>query len=85
MRAGGLFVVMFRHHLAGSAVGVRRDFNMNFEFNYHDILLMSVLQHRQVPLNVRTYSVLVFTVYFATLSVFKPFLCRQIINMACII
>jgi hypothetical protein len=78
-------MVMFRHHLADSAVWIRRNFNLSFKFNLHDILVMSVLQHRKVPLNVRRYSVLTFMVYFATLSVFKPLLCRQIIKMARII
>jgi hypothetical protein len=69
VHAGDLFTVMFRHQLARKAVWIRADFKLSFEFNFHHILLPTAFHHRKVPLNVRRYSVVVFMVYFATLSV----------------
>jgi hypothetical protein len=74
MHAGDLFVVMFRHHLARNAVWIRADFKLIFEFNFHYISLPTVLHHRKVSLNVKTCSVVVFMVYFATLPVLTYFL-----------
>jgi hypothetical protein len=49
------------------------------------IIIVFVLHHRKVPLNVRIYPVLMFMVYFATLSVFNVLACSQIIKTAFII
>jgi hypothetical protein len=83
--AGDLLMVMFRHHLARNAVWIRADFKLTLELNCHCMSLLMVWQHRKVPLNVRTYSVVMFMVYCATLPAFNVLSCIQTINIACVI
>jgi hypothetical protein len=55
-------------HLARNADWIRRDFKLSFGFNFHYILLLSVLHHNEAPLNVSRYSVVKFMVDITTLS-----------------
>ena len=85
MHARDLLTVMFRHHLARNAVWIRGNFKLTLELNCHCMSLLMVWQQRKVPLNVRTYSVVMFMVYCATLPAFNLLSCRQTINIARII
>lgn len=85
VHAGDLLMAKFRHLLARNAVWIRADFKLTLELNCHCMSLLMVWQHRKVPLNVRTYSVVMFMVYCATLPAFNVLSCKQTISIACII
>ena len=80
MHAGDLFVVMFRHQRASNAVWLRADFKLSFVCSFHFTLLLRVLHHGKSANSVRRYSVAMFVVHFATLSVSNVLSSRRIIK-----